>query len=395
MTARPMSETHSIERETDVAHGVPHLQLEPIAAVLDAIPKRRELEPGTAPQPLRPIRTAVVGLGRAGIAHSAVLSAIPHCTLVGLVDSRSSARRNVRGMGYAAKSFDSIETLLSKAHPEALIVCVPEEHKAGIVERALKGGAAVLVDRPLARSWVEAADIVHHARERDLPLTCGHALAFHPVFALAHDVLAIGALGSVQQVRASMYMSRVFSPAQQRAYSAHAAAGGVLAQEACDLLFLLVWYFGAPVSARATFNPIYGRLEDEMHGMLTLASGTEIGFDTSWSMPGYPRPATVIELEGTKGRLLASEDALELDLHEPCEGFPAGHTRLVQAEMPQLARFEFDGEALYLQDASFLAWATGASAPATSSDMCMDVLRVVDALYASAREEGKTFEVFP
>jgi predicted dehydrogenase len=161
------------------------------------------------------------------------------------------------------------------------------------------------------------------------------------------------------------------------------------------LLFLLSWYLGTPVEVRATWNRLYGEHEDEMHGTLKLANGVDVGFDTSWSVPGYPSPATVIEMEGTNGKMLASDDALELDLLVPRHGYPLGITRLGHADLPGVARFELDGDAPYLQDASFLAWVTGGEAPPARGDRALAIVRTIDALYASAREGGRPMPVAP
>src|SRR2546428_429640 len=241
-------------------------------------------------------------------------------------------------------------------------------------------GTAVLVDGPLSRTGAVAGELVRLAQEKEAPLACGHPLVCQPVFTRAQSVLAAGALGRLRLVRSSMHVSRVFSPRQQRALTPKQPMGGVVAQQAADLLVLLVGMFGTPVEIRATTNRLYGNLEDEMHAMMTLANGMEIGFDASWSTPGYARPSTVVEIEGENGKLLASDDALELDLLDPSSGWAEGVTRLGHADLPQVARFDLDGEAFYLQDASFLAWLTGAPAPPSRAAVAVEAVRVMEAL---------------
>ena len=335
------------------------------------------------------MRAAVIGLGRAGIVHAAALSTIPGCEVVGVVDSREASRRNLRGLGFKAAAFDRIEKLLRKVRPEALFVTAPHEERARIARLALEAGVAVQIDRPLAATRAEAEDLARLAAAKGVPLACGHALAFHPVFARAHQALSAGALGPVRQVRSSMYLSRVFSTQQKLDLAPRRSAGGVAAQDASDLLFLLVWFFGAPTRVHATWNRVYGEHEDELHAMMTLPGEAEVGFDCSWSVPGYPRPATVIEMEGDHGKLLASEDALELDVTVPCADFAAGYTRFGHAELPRPARFDLDGDAAYLQDAAFLAWVTGAEPPPARAETALRVPRVLEALYASARQGGQ------
>jgi predicted dehydrogenase len=127
--------------------------------------------------------------------------------------------------------------------------------------------------------------------------------------------------------------------------------------------------------------------------MMTLPSGAEVGFDSSWSVPGYPLSAVVIELDGDNGKLLISNDAFELDLRDAHAGWPAGYTRRRHAELPQPARFDVNGDGYYLEDAAFLAWATGGPAPPTEVGAALRVQRVMDALYRSAAADGAATQV--
>ncbi len=56
------------------------------------------------PRPQRPVRVAVVGLGKLGVAHTAVLSMVPNTELVGVSDLAPALGKSLRGMGYLARS---------------------------------------------------------------------------------------------------------------------------------------------------------------------------------------------------------------------------------------------------------------------------------------------------
>jgi predicted dehydrogenase len=354
-----------------------------------------EPAPADAPRPLRPVRAAVVGLGRAGILHAAVLSTIPDCELVGVADARASARRNLKGLGFAAASYNGVEKLLAKAQPDAIFLCAPHEARADAARAAIEAGVAVMLERPFLGGYAEAAALTVLATERRVPLACAHPLVGHPVFAAAGQALEDGVLGRVRQARASMFVSWVFSARQKLDFAPPAAPGGVTIHPASDLLFFLAWRIGVPVEVRATWNKIYGAHEDELHAMMRLENGVEVGFDTSWSVPGYPRPATVIEIEGEGGKLLAADDALELELLEPRAGFPSGVSRLGHAQLPAPARFDLAGDAAYLTDAAFLQWVTGGEPVPAQATRALDVHRITEALYASARQGGAAVAVAP
>ncbi len=336
-----------------------------------------------------PVRVAVVGLGRAGLAHATVLGSVEGCELVAVMDRRGEARDRMRGLGYRARRFGNLKRMLAAAKPDAVFVCGPQHERARAARAALDAGAAVFVEHPFGVTLEEAESVAARAAETGRPLACGCTLAFTPVFRRAQEALAAGVLGRLRQARSSMFVSRVFDAAHPVHHEPGPIAGGVLAQVAAELLFVLVWTLGVPVEARATSIHIYGGIEDELHGMMKLADGVEVGLDCSWSVPGYPEPATVIELEGENGKLLISDDGIEADLEQARAGFGAGHTRIRSAELPHPAAFDWGGEGLQLMDAAFIAWVRGGPVVPNQGPFALEVHRVMEALYASALAHGE------
>jgi len=349
-----------------------------------------------APSSARALRVAVVGLGRAGVAHCVMLANLEGCELIAVADPRRAARAGLRGMGFMAPAFPRIERLLEKARPDAVFVCAAQGERARVARAALEAGVPVLVERPMSRTLAEAEELVRLAAGRAVPLAVGHPLIFDPVFARVREVVRAGTLGPVRQARSAMFVSRVFAPHPRRGpgrLDPRHVAGGVVAHLASDLLFLLVHLLGAPAEVRATWNLLYGAVEDELHGMMTLADGTEVGFDSSWSVPGYARASTVLELEGRDGKLLASDEAFELDLRRAAGGYPEGATRRRDTEFDSPARFDFGGEALWLHDAAFLRWVAGGPAPPNEGSAAVKAHRAMDALYRSAAAGGRAVEL--
>ena len=341
-------------------------------------------------------RVAVVGLGRAGVAHAVMLAHIPGCELIAAADPRASARAALRGMGFAAPAFNRVERLLEQVRPDAVVVCTAQHERARVAQMVLEAGIPVLVERPMARTLEEAEALVRLAGDRRVPLAVGHPLAYDPVFARVHEIVRAGALGAVRHARSAMFVSRVFAQRPRRGpgrLDPKRVAGGVLAHLASDLLFVLVRMLGVPAEVRADWSLLYGAVEDELHGMMTLPDGVEVGFDCSWSVPGYTRASTVIELDGPAGKLLASDEALEVELSRAAAGFPSGYSRMRDADFPAPARFDFGGETLWSHDAGFLDWVAGGPVPPNEAFAALDTHRVMDALYRSAAAGGVTVKV--
>lgn len=346
----------------------------------------------TPPAPGSATRVAIAGLTRAGLAHATVLATLPGCEIAGVSDPRTAPRRSLRGMGHAAAAYPRFEKLLARETPAAVIVAAPQGERAALVRAALEAGAAVLAEPPLAATLAEAEALVALASDKGLKLAVSQPMCFQPVFVRAREAMRAGVIGAPRQARASLYLSRIFSPRDLRRLVGP-LAGGVIAHHALDLIALLVDLLGPPIEVKASWRCMHGAVEDELHAMMKLASGAEVGLDASWSVPGHPRAATVIEIQGEVGSLLVSDDALELDLPAPCAGFPQGQTRLRDGDLPQPARFDLEGESRWLEDNAFVAWLAGGPPPPGEAAAALRAQRVMEACYASARGGGNAVRV--
>jgi len=344
-------------------------------------------------RPSRPVRVAVVGLGKLGVAHTAVLSMVPGAQLVGLTDHLPAGGKSLIGMGFRAPFYATLAELLSAAKPDAVWVCTPPHAHEPVARQCVDAGVAVFIEKPLAQSVESAEKIAELSRRPGARVACGYTLAFWPSFAAAQHAIASGAIGAVKGGRSSMYLSQVFGPQKGWIADPAKSGGGVVANISSHLLFVLRWCLGQPVSVRGEWKKIHGVVEDEVKATYRLANGADITFESSWSVPGYPMSETTLELHGDNGTLTVTNESLELDLREGRAGWPAGPTKVTHPELPQPARFDFNGEAYVLEDAAFAAWVAGGEPPPGSVDLALDVQRMMGALYASCADGGTEKEV--
>lgn len=351
------------------------------ARVADIIAAAPELQSNVGP--LRPVRVAIVGLGRMGVAHAAVLSMLPDTTVIGAVDSQAGAARRLRGLGFRLPVSTSLDAVLRNG-VEAVWICTPPDSHLALTRRCLEAGTAVFVEKPLAQSLADARAMDELASAHPHPVACGYTLAFWPSFVAARELLRGGAIGTVMRAHTSMHISQVFGPQKGWMYDRARSGGGVVANLSSHLLFLLRWYFGMPASVSATWRQIHTAVEDEVQASFAMPGCPDVVFESSWCVPGLPISATKLTIEGSNGTMRVDNDGLLLDLQQPGCGLTAGETRLGEADLPQPASFFFNGDAYYLEDAHFLRWVTGGPAPPITVAAGLEVQRIMSALYASA-----------
>lgn len=328
-------------------------------------------------------RFAVLGLGRAGLEQAMAAARLPGCELAGLVDARADRRAFARGVGFPAPIAPSLEVLLSRHLADAVLVGEPLATRTAAVEDALARGLPVLVAGLPAADGAGASRL-EAALARGGRLFCGTPALFHPLFRRAQRLLQANAIGRPARVRASAFVSRVF------AAGAPPRTGDVLDFALGELLWLLDTLFGPTRAVRSSVHRLFGERLDEVHATLELREGLDVAVDGSWSVPGYPRTALVVEAEGERGSLLASDDALETNLTIPPAGFEAGETRRVLADEPDPLPFDA-GDATPVVMA-FRRALDGHADAALDAARALRVVRVIDALRRSAAGEGVTGE---
>jgi NADH dehydrogenase len=345
------------------------------------------------PRPAKRVRVAVVGLGKLGVAHTAVLSMVPDAELVGITDLAPALGKSLRGMGFLAPFYPTLAELLAQAKPDAVWVCTPPHVHEPVARQCVEAGVAVFIEKPLAQSVESGERIAELSRRPGAKVSCGYTLAFWPSFAAAQHAIATGAIGDVKAARSSMFLSQVFGPQKGWIVDPTKSGGGVVANISSHLLFVLRWTLGQPVAVKAEWKKLYGAVEDEVKATFRLASGAEVTFDTSWSVQGYPMSATTFEVEGSNGTLIVTNESIELDLREARAGWPAGKTKVLHPELPQPSRFDLNGEAYVLEDAAFTAWVAGGEEPPGTAAIALDVQRMMSAIYASCEKNGAEVEV--
>jgi len=351
----------------------------------DLVGDAPELAPGV--RPLRPVRVAVVGLGRMGVAHAAVLSMTPDVTVVAACDSQAAAGKRLRGMGFRIPVSDSLDGALA-ARPDAVWVTTPPDSHLPLARRCVEAGAGVFVEKPLAHTLDDARALAALA-DGGGRVACGYTLAFWPSFVVAGRLLQAGVVGAPARATSSMFLSQVTGPQRGWMYERARAGGGVVANLSSHLLFLLRAWFGMPATVEATWSSMQATVEDALTASFATPGCPAVTFESSWAVPGHPISVTTATVEGDNGTLHVHNAGLRLELAAAHAGFPAGTTVLREADLPQPASFVFNGEAYALEDAHVLRWLTGGPAPPITAAAALDVQRLMHALYASAADGGR------
>jgi UDP-N-acetylglucosamine 3-dehydrogenase len=149
------------------------------------------------------IKVAVIGCGSiAKHRHIAEYAANSNIEFVGFSDPvRERAEEFAKQHG--GQAFSDYHEMLKVVKPQAVSVCTPNVYHADASIAAMKVGAHVLVEKPMAVSVAEAQQMIDVAHKQNVYLMVGHNQRLMPPHVKAKEILQSGVLGKVLTFRTS------------------------------------------------------------------------------------------------------------------------------------------------------------------------------------------------
>ena len=202
-------------------------------------------------------RMAVIGTGALGRHHARILSEMSGIELVGVADTNAQAAADV-AQRCRTRSTTDYHELLGKV--EAAVVAVPTSAHRSVAGDLLAAGVDVFVEKPIASTVEEAAELVALAARQSALLQVGHVERYNPALLAARPFLA-----DPRYIRAER-----LAP-----FSFRSTDIGVVHDLMIHDIDLVLDLVGAPVSeVQALGTGILGELEDCAQARLIFSNGS-------------------------------------------------------------------------------------------------------------------------
>lgn len=261
------------------------------------------------------LRVGIVGCGKIADSHVEQVRAVGRAEVVAVCDREAlMAEQLATRMGIAGRYQDMVE-MITREKLDVVHIATPPDSHLPLAAAAMRAGAHVFLEKPVALTGAETRAIVEAARETGRKLTVNYLYNFESPSLELRERLAAGALGRVVHVDATYgydlagdYGVAVLSDA---GHWVHRLPGklfhNVLDHLVCKLAMLMP---AEPATAQcvayrarpAVGNPVIDALPDELR--LTLRAGD---VTATAMISAHARPVTHTM------RVYGSKDSLALD----------------------------------------------------------------------------------
>ena len=246
-----------------------------------------------------PLGIALIGLGYWGPNLARNFDALPDADLRWIVDSSEEQLERVRVRFPGAQLTTSLDDALADTRVDAAVIATPVPTHPVLARRCLEAGRHVFVEKPLAVTSADAAEVVAAARDAGKTLMVGHLLEYHPGLNRLKELADSGELGKIHYI----YGNRL------NLGKLRADENALWSLGAHDVSVVLRLAGEEPVECSAA-GQSYMRegVEDVVFCFLRFPSGLVAHLHLSWLDPHKERRFTVV---GAKK--MATFDDMELE----------------------------------------------------------------------------------
>lgn len=264
----------------------------------------------------RKLRLGVIGLGM-GRGHIKGYQAHPEAEVVAVCDQDTVRLADAQKEFGIAALYTDYKEMLRKEKLDGVSVAVPNVFHAPMTIAALKAGAHVLCEKPMAMSVREAEAMAAEARKAKRNIMINFSHRFNPtMFALRAQVDA-GVIGDIYYGRTVWHRRRGLPGFGGWFGTKAMSGGGPLIDLGVHRLDMALWLMDYPepiVVSGSAYNVIAAEkakrekktydVEDVACGLIKFANGATLILEASWALNIKEGEHMITQLCGTRGGIV-------------------------------------------------------------------------------------------
>lgn len=269
----------------------------------------------------KPLRAAVIGLGKMGLSHQSMVNAHPQIRLQAVCDTTAYVT-DVLSKYTGVTAYADVHKLLDKEPLDCVFVATPSRYHNEIVRAALQKGLHVFCEKPFTLDPEEGYRLADLAEAGKLVNQVGYHYRFVAAFNEARRILDLGLLGRLHHIRAEAYGPVVLRPKGSTWRSKKDEGGGCLYDYACHAIDLVNYLVGTPRSVSGSIiNSVFSAdVDDEIYANFGFSDGLSGHLSTNWSDESFRKMSMKIGIWGTNGRISVDRQELQVWLRSVPDG---------------------------------------------------------------------------
>ena len=263
------------------------------------------------------IKVGVVGLGKMGISHCAIVNGHPQAEAVAVCDASSFVLEAFKKYT-KMQCFTDFRKMIDTMALDCVIIATPTKHHFDMVRYALSKGVHTFCEKPFVLRYEDGLRLVELAKQTGLVNQIGYNNKFWATFNECKRLIDDKVVGDVYHFKSETYGPVVTRAKNGTWRSQKDEGGGCLYDYASHILDLTNYLFGTPTKVKGTvLKHIYSKtVEDAVYSTLFLENGLSGQLSVNWSDETYRKITVQVTALGTLGQISADAQEIKIYLKE-------------------------------------------------------------------------------
>ena len=275
------------------------------------------------------IKGAIIGLGKMGLSHAAIVGAHPNVEMVAVCDM-STLILDAFKKYTNVKTYTNYEKMLENESLDFVVIALPTKYHHPVAKAALERNIHVFCEKPFVLHATEGEELVKIASEKGLVNQVGYHNHFIGTFRQLKKLLADKIVGKLFHFSGEAYGPVVTKSKSGTWRSKPEEGGGCLYDYASHVINLVQEVIARPVKVHGTLlKQFYSSgVEDAVYSLMELDNGVSGTLLVNWSDETYRKMSTSVTVQGEKGKIICDATELKIYLKEANRqlGFEKGWT---------------------------------------------------------------------
>lgn len=263
------------------------------------------------------LRGAIIGLGKMGLSHAAIVGAHPSVDLASVCDTSSLILEGFKKYT-KVNTYSDYRKMFDNEKLDFVVIATPTKLHYPMVKYAFDNNINVFCEKPFCLISSEGEELVKLAKQKSLINQVGYHNHFIGTFRELQRLLGKNVIGELVHFTGEAYGPVVTREKGSTWRSKPEEGGGCLFDYASHVINLIQEIIGRPVKINgALLKSIYSKgVEDAVYSLLTLEGGLSGALLVNWSDETYRKMATSITIQGKKGKIICDATEIKVFLKE-------------------------------------------------------------------------------
>jgi len=292
------------------------------------------------------LRAGFIGFGRMGITHYSILNSHPSVTPVAICD-QSKTMLNILKKHIEVEMFSDYKKMVMESKPDFVVISTPSDSHTEIINYAIGQGIHIFSEKPFAMNAADGQDTLDRLFGKAIVNQVGYVNRFNEVFMEIRNLIHKGVIGEIKQFSSEMYGATVLKDAKGGWRAKKKTGGGCLYEFASHCIDLAVYIFGVPqkVTGSILQSIFSSAVEDYVGSTFIYENGSTGLITVNWSDETFRKPANILKINGTEGKIIADKHAYKIFLKngDPSGRFHKGWNTVYITDIAESVRFYLRG----------------------------------------------------